>query len=60
MVSWKVISSTFGTGLTASETLDATIRLVAFSMAMSTMRCVMMPSKIIVSTSADCCSFSAN
>jgi hypothetical protein len=36
MASWKVANSTFNAGFTASETRDATMRLMFLSAAMST------------------------
>ena len=60
IASWKVTNSTFRTGFTASEIRDATMRLMFFSPAISTILCVMMPSKTTVSTPLTCCSFSAN
>ncbi len=60
MTSWKVLRSTFRAGLTASDTREATMRLMFFSLAMSTMRWVIMPSKTSVSTPVICWSFSAS
>ena len=54
------MSSTFVAGLTASEILEATICFMVLLAAMSTMRCVMMPSKITVLTVSICWSFSAS
>lgn len=54
MASRKVTRSTLRAGLTASDMREATMRLMFLSAAMSTIRCVMMPSNTTVSTPVTC------